>query len=109
MQYAELGGRSNGRAIQRSMDSGMNFTDMTIDTHGVSLHPDQHAIAATPFNPNIVFIANDGGLWRLNGSFSDVSSECSSRGLTGADLVDCQHWLSKVPSTISTLNRGLAT
>ena len=45
---------------------------MTIDTHGVSLHPDQHAIATTPFDPNIVFIANDGGVWRLDGSFSDV-------------------------------------
>ena len=72
MQYGELGGRSNGRAIQRSEDAGVNFTDMTIDTQGVSLHPDQHAMAATPFNPNIVFIGNDGGIWRLNGSFTDV-------------------------------------
>src|SRR5437867_355142 len=62
--------RSNGRAVQSSEDAGVNFTDMTIDTHGVSLHPDQHAIATTPFNPNIVFIADDGGLWRLNGSFA---------------------------------------
>ena len=65
MQYGEIGGRSNGRAIQRSEDAGVNFTDMTIDTNGVSLHPDQHAIASTPFNPNIVFIGNDGGIWRL--------------------------------------------
>jgi hypothetical protein len=101
--------RSNGRGVQRSEDDGVDFTDMTIDTHGVSLHPDQHAIAATPFNPNIVFIANDGGLWRLNGTFTDVSSECSSRGLTGADLTDCQHWLSKVPTTIVTMNNGLST
>src|SRR5258708_32942138 len=107
MQYAELGGRSNGRAIQRSMDSGMNFTDMTIDTHGVSLHPDQHAIAATPFNPNIVFIANDGGVWSLNGTFTHVSRECSSRGLTGADLTDCQQRLSKEPNAFATLNNGL--
>ena len=101
--------RSNGRAVQRSEDAGVNFTDMTIDTHGVSLHPDQHAIATTPFNPNIVFIADDGGLWRLNGSFTDASSQCSSRGLTGADLTDCQHWLSKVPTTTATMNAGLGT
>jgi hypothetical protein len=82
---------------------------MTIDTNGVSLHPDQHAIASTPFNPDIVFIADDGGLWRLNGSFSDVSSQCSARGLSGADLTDCQNWLSKVPTTISTMNAGLQT
>ena len=38
MQYGELGNphRSNGRAIQRSEDAGVNFTDMTIDTQGVS-------------------------------------------------------------------------
>src|SRR5438128_5535730 len=101
--------RSNGRAVQRSQDAGTNFTDMTIDTNGVSLHPDQHAIATTPFDPDIVFIANDGGLWRLNGSFSDVSSQCGSRGLTGADLTDCQNWLSKVPTTIATMNQGLGT
>src|SRR5437870_2280811 len=109
MQYSELsnppsgvGRRSNGRAVQRSEDAGANFTDMTIDTNGVSLHPDQHSIASTPFNPDIVFIANDGGLWRLNGSFSNVSSQgqCSARGLTGANLTDCVNWLSKVPTTI---------
>src|SRR5438128_1906996 len=109
MQYGDLGNRSNGRAIQRSEDAGVNFTDMTIDTQGVSLHPDQHAIAATPFNANIVFIANDGGMWRLNGSFSDVSSQCSSRGLSGNNLIDCNSWLSRVPTTISTMNRGLGT
>jgi len=109
MKYSEIGGRSNGRAIQRSEDAGVNFTDMTIDTNGVSLHPDQHAIAATPFNPNIVFIGNDGGIWRLDGSFSDVHSQCASRGLTGANLVDCNSWLSKVPTTISSMNRNLPT
>ncbi len=109
MQYSELGRRSNGRAIQRSEDAGVNFTDMTIDTQGVSRHPDQHAMAATPFNPNILFNGDDGGIWRLNGSFSNVSSQCSSRGLTGADLTDCQHWLSRVPTTIATMNQGLET
>src|SRR5207248_3184529 len=109
MQYSELGGRSNGRAVQRSEDAGVNFTDMTIDTQGVSRHPDQHAIAATPTNPNIVFNADDGGVWRLDGSFTDVSGECAGRGLLGNNLIDCNHWLSKVPTTISTMNRGLGT
>ena len=101
--------RSNGRAVQRSQDAGVNFTDMTIDTNGVSRHPDQHAIAATPFNPDIVFNADDGGIWRINGSFSDVSSQCASRSLTGVDLTECQNWLSKVPTTITTMNPGLGT
>jgi len=73
----------------------------------VSLHPDQNAIAATPFNPNIVFIGNDGGMWRLDGSFSDVHSECASRGLSGNDLIDCNSWLSRVPTTISTMKTGI--
>jgi hypothetical protein len=109
MQYGDLGNRSNGRAIQRSEDAGVNFTDMTIDTHGVSLHPDQHYITAPPSNPNIVIIGNDGGVWRTSGSFADVSSQCGSRGISGANLVDCTNWLSKVPTTISTMNRGLGT
>jgi hypothetical protein len=109
MQYSEIGGRSNGRAVQRSEDAGVNFTDMTIGTDGVSRHPDQHAIAAVPGNPNIVFNGDDGGIWRLDGSFSNRSSQCSSRGLTGADLTDCTNWLSKVPTTISTMNQGLGT
>jgi len=109
MQYGEIGGRSNGRAVQRSEDAGVNFTDMTIDTQGVSRHPDQHAIAATPTNPNIVFNADDGGVWRINGSFTDVSSQCASRGLSGNNLIDCNSWLSKVPTTISSMNRGLDT
>jgi hypothetical protein len=109
MQYSEIGGRSNGRAVQRSEDAGVNFTDMTIDTQGVSRHPDQHAIAATPTNPNIVFNADDGGVWRINGSFTDVSSQCASRGLSPNNLIDCNSWLSKVPTTISSMNRKLGT
>jgi hypothetical protein len=109
MQYSEIGGRSNGRAVQRSEDAGVNFTDMTIDTQGISRHPDQHAMAATPFNPNILFNGDDGGVWRLNGSFSNVSTQCSSRGLSGADLTDCTSWLSAIPTTITTLNQGLGT
>jgi hypothetical protein len=110
MYYGEIGGRSNGRAIQRSEHAGVNFTDMTIDTTGISLHPDQHAIASTPFNPDIVFIANDGGIWRLNGSFSNASSQCSGRGLIDPDdMTDCVSWLSKVPTTTSSMNRSLGT
>jgi transposase-like protein len=115
MQYDEIFGgdpipfRSNGRAIQRSEDDGTNFTDMTIDSKGVSLHPDQHAIAGVPFSGDVVFIGNDGGLWRLDGSFVDSSAQCAGRGLTGADLTDCNNWLSKTPKTITSLNDGLST
>ena len=106
--------RSNGRAVMRSEDDGASFTDMTIDSKGLSLHPDQHAIAVAPFNPNVAFIGNDGGIWRLDGSFVDASAGCTSRvddlgPLTGADLTDCQNWLMKIPKTTSSLNDGLST
>jgi hypothetical protein len=115
MQYDEIFTAhrpSNGRAVQRSADAGVDFTDMTIDySHNLSRHPDQHAIAATPFNPDIVFNADDGGVWRIDGAagFSDASDQCSSRGLTGADLTDCQMWLRAIPFSITSLNHGLQT
>jgi len=119
MQYDEIFTAhrpSNGRAVQRSQDAGVHFTDMTQDNShptpqstGLSRHPDQHAIAAVPFNPNIVFNADDGGVWRINGSFTNASSVCSVRGLTGTDLTDCQMWLAKIPTTITSLNKSLQT
>jgi hypothetical protein len=112
MQYGEIftaNRPSNGRAVQRSEDAGVNFTDMTIDQSNLSRHPDQHAIAAVPFNPDIVFNADDGGVWRLNGSFFNASSQCDTRGLTGSDLTDCHMWLSKIPTSITSLNSGLGT
>ena len=84
MQYDEIFGgdptpfRSNGRAIQRSEDDATNFTDMTIDSKGTSLHPDQHVITGVPFSSDIVFIGNDGGIWRLDGSFVDASANCAT-------------------------------
>src|SRR5437868_2824451 len=124
-QYGELDNingdthRSNGRDVQRSEDAGISFTDMTADatgtgnTPGVALHPDQHALATAPGMPNTLFIANDGGLWRVNGDtagFFDMSGQCASRGLASAnDLLDCQAWLKKVPATITSMNTGLGT
>src|SRR4029453_10530714 len=119
MQYDEIFTAhrpSNGRAVQRSEDAGVHFTDMTQDNSnpttqstGLSRHPDQHAMAAAPFGPNILINGDDGGIWRLNGSFTDASGVCSLRGLTGTDLTDCQMWLKKIPTTLTSLNDGLET
>jgi hypothetical protein len=114
-QYEELGNRSNGRDVQRSEDKGVNFTDMTVDSTGVSIHPDQHALVTVPGSPNTLFIADDGGLWRVNGDppggFSNASGDCSNRPAitTAKDLIDCQHWLSKIPTSITSMNAGLET
>ena len=114
MQYTEIftaNPPSNGRAVQRSTDAGVDFTDMTNDaqTPPAGMHPDQHVIAFSPTNPDIAFIGSDGGLVRTSGAFSDTSGSCATRGLTGADLSDCQSWLKAVPTQIFSLNNGLAT
>jgi hypothetical protein len=114
MQYAEIftaNPPSNGRAVQRSTDAGVDFTDMTDDTQSppLGMHPDQHVIAFAPGNPDVAFLGSDGGLVRTSGDFTDASSSCASRGLTGLDLTDCQNWLKAIPTQIFSLNDGLAT
>lgn len=109
MQYAEIFTAhqpSNGRAVQRSADAGVSFTDMTNDTTGNGLHPDQHAIA---FAGPAVLLGSDGGVNRLSGGFANRSSDCDSRGLAAEDLTLCQARLSAVPVNNSPINEGLQT
>jgi hypothetical protein len=73
------------------------------------MHPDQHALVVSPANPGLFFDGSDGGLVRSSGSFADISSQCASRGLTGADLTLCQQLLSRVPTQLYSLNKGLST
>ena len=111
MAYSELGGPSNGRAVQRSTDAGVHFTDMTNDTQSppYGMHPDQHAAVFAPGHHELGFFGSDGGLVRTSGTFADHSADCGTRGLKPADLADCQAWLKAIPVTISTLNDGLRT
>jgi PKD domain len=119
--------RSNGRAVMRSEDAGVHFTDMTADTEGTlqpgkhqyeQMHPDQHAIAFDPVNTDVAFVGSDGGVVRTDGSWDDMSPECDqdAREITtesdasqqAIDLIDCHQWLSKVPHRIVNMNDGLA-
>ena len=123
MQYGELppyGGadRSNGRAVVMSGDAGVNWLDMTGDArhssegilfHSEDMHPDQHVIGFVPANPDLFFVGSDGGMIRTNGQWTNDSADCSNRGLSGNNLVDCQAWLSKIPTRLITLNQGLNT
>ena len=109
MQYSEIFTShppSNGRAVQRSTNAGQSFTDMTNDAQNLGMHPDQHAIA---FAGGITFVGSDGGLMRTSGQYVDASSQCDSRGLSGANLVDCKMWLAAIPTELESLNDGLAT
>ena len=115
MNYDELpvfggNGRSNGRAVMRSTDAGVSFTDMTNDAQNppLGMHPDQHAIVFAS-DPDIAIVGSDGGVIRTDGNYVDDSDECASRPIEGPDLVDCENWLSAVPSLLTTMNDGLAT
>ena len=110
--YAAPGGqRSEGRSVLLSTDAGVHWTDQTGDaqTPGESQHPDQHAIAFVPGDPDQMFLGSDGGIIRTNGQYSDISSQCDTRGLSGVFLADCHAWLSRVPTRLEPINSGLGT
>jgi hypothetical protein len=116
MQYGELPpyagpDMSDGRAVVRSTDGGVSWNDMTGDNRPdfEDQHPDQHAIAFDPADPNIAFIGSDGGMIRTDGKFGNASGQCASRDLSGTDLANCQAWLSQVPNRLVTMNAGLRT
>jgi hypothetical protein len=124
--YGTYGFTTDGRAVLYSTDAGVSFTDMTWDATTNStpvgsccqhnpvapngIHPDQHALVVSPTNPGLFFEGSDGGLVRSSGSFADISSQCTTyRGLSGAGLALCQQLLSRVPSNLFVLNKGLST
>jgi hypothetical protein len=108
--YAQPGGmRGNGRAVLMSMDAGATWTDVTGDVGGESMHPDQHAIAFVPGNPDQFFVGSDGGVIRTSGEWADAGNQCDSRGLSPAFLADCKAWLKQIPTELRVLNSGLAT
>ena len=61
-----------------SMDAGANWTDVTGDVGGESMHPDQHALAFVPGNPSQFFVGSDGGVIRTSGQWADASGQCDS-------------------------------
>jgi hypothetical protein len=104
---------ANKRGVVLSTDAGATGTDMTFDgtdpVHPNALHPDQHAIVTNPNNPFQFFETNDGGVMRSSGDFVDRSSWCDSRGLSGSALDRCHQMLSRIPSELTSMNRGLST
>lgn len=114
---------SNKRGVMLSTDAGVTSTDMTMDAtdplHPNGLHPDQHALVTNPTNPFQFFEVNDGGVMRSSGAFADVSWWCDGRdmnvpatpdlALRAARLARCQQLLSRVPTELVSLNKGLTT
>src|SRR6267378_4813505 len=116
---------NNGRAFLYSTDGGISFTDMTWDasttptapgsccqpnaTAPNGMHPDSHAIVEVP-GTQAAFFGGDGGLVRSSGTFTNASSQCAGRGLTGSNLTLCRQLLSRIPTQLfTTYNDGLST
>ncbi len=104
------------RAVVLSTDAGVSGTDMTYDgtdeLHPNGLHPDQHALVTHPRNPYQFFEANDGGIMRSSGQFVDRSAWCDNpdRNLTTQAQKDrCKQMLSKIPSKLEGVNKGMNT
>ena len=104
-------GVSNGRAVIRSTDAGATFSDLTADARArpVVMHPDQHAIAFSPNNPDIAFLGSDGGLVRTSGRYVSNAVSCNGRGLAAPRLKRCKRLLRAVPTRIFSMNTGLST
>lgn len=111
--YAYGESYANHRAVVLSTDAGTTWTDMTADStdpvHPNALHPDQHFIVTNPSNPFQFLEANDGGVMRSSGEFANVSNWCDSRGLTAVRQARCQQMLSRVPTRLTGINKGLTT
>src|SRR5438874_2186973 len=125
--YATYGFATNGRGVLYSTDAGASFTDMTWDSTTKptppgsccqpnpiapnGMHPDQHGFVVSPGNPGLFFDGSDGGLVRSDGAFADISSQCTTyrTTLSGNDLLLCQQLLSRVPTHLYSLNKGLST
>lgn len=112
-EYNETGGVSNGRAIVLSTDGGVTFSDQTMDAtdpvHPNGLHPDQHSLVVNPNNPYQFWESGDGGIVMSSGLFADISAGCASRGLNPTDLARCQQLLSRVPTRIQSMNKGVTS
>ena len=110
---------ANHRAVVLSTDAGGSWTDMTADgtdaVHPNALHPDQHVIVTNPNNPFQFWEGNDGGTMRSTGSFTNVSSFCTSHRngdgspLSPVQLARCQQMLSRVPTGLASINEGITS
>jgi hypothetical protein len=104
---------ANKRGVVFSDDAGATGYDMTFDgidpIHPNGLHPDQHAIVTNPNNPYQFFETNDGGVVRSSGVLVDRSYWCDARNLSPNNLTRCRQMLSRIPSKLESLNKGLST
>ncbi len=85
------------RDLWRSTNSGVNFTNITnnfsitgsYNPFNSKAHPDQHHFYISTANPNIIYLANDGGLYRSTdnaASFQSLNASLTLTQFTSLDL-----------------------
>ncbi|MGC2237952.1 MAG: FG-GAP-like repeat-containing protein [Pyrinomonadaceae bacterium] len=85
------------RDLWVSSDGGTGFTNATKNftiaggytPTQAKAHPDQHHFYISPANPNLIYIANDGGLWKSTdgaGSFQSLNSTLSLSMFISIDI-----------------------
>jgi photosystem II stability/assembly factor-like uncharacterized protein len=57
--------------MRRSTDGGNTWTDLTPAVEGSFMHPDAHGMAFDPTDSNVIWVGNDGGIYKTD----DVSAE----------------------------------
>jgi photosystem II stability/assembly factor-like uncharacterized protein len=73
-----IGGINSHRGV-RSATGTWTWTKISAKASGDSIHPDQHAVAFSPADPNVVYVGCDGGIFRSPDS--GVTWKSLNRGL----------------------------
>lgn len=75
--------------MRRSDDGGDTWSDMTPAIEGSLMHPDAHGMAFDPNDSNVIWVGNDGGIYRTGDAAGDpVEWESLSDGLNTLLFVD---------------------
>ena len=84
---------STGETKCKRLDMGEHRSRQT----GDSIHPDQHAIAFDPSNPDTVYVGCDGGLYRSPNRGTNWQALCLGLGITEVEYLaqrfGTPHWL----------------
>ncbi len=63
-----------GLSVWQTLDGGQTWTDVAQSYKG-GIHPDQHAAAFAPSDPNFVFLGNDGGVFSSKDGGSTITQQ----------------------------------
>lgn len=75
--------------IRRSDDGGETWTDLTPAEDGSLMHPDAHGLTIDPNDHNVLWVGNDGGIYKTaDASAGSVVWESRSEGLNTLLFID---------------------